>query len=190
MKEKDLLSTFLVGNELHDVVTFNQFTQFFPQTYRSHPEVKDLYRVYQNARHQARTKVKRNIEIEVRRNPFHLEQQQARRNTEEEEGSINGHQIGYDLDIEDIDKHLTLDQAIQELIQAENIYKREIDILEKDCNDFAQEFQNLDRDMDSIQVKGESENVVDRESLARELQDLIKLCNSIMDPTPTEPILD
>ncbi|KAG0002305.1 hypothetical protein BGZ79_003217 [Entomortierella chlamydospora] len=195
MKEKDLLSTFLVGNELHDVVTFNQFTQFFPHTYRSHPEVKDLYRVYQNARHQARTKVKRNIDIEVRRNPFHLDQQGSR-HIAEEEASTDDDQIesrrddALEIDIEDVDKHLTLDQAIQELLQAENIYKREIDKLEKECQEFAQEFQSLDRDMDSIQVTEGSQNVVDAESLITELQDLIKLCSSIMDPASMESHLD
>jgi hypothetical protein len=74
MKEKDLLSSFLVGNELHDSVTLQQFMGFFPAAYRTHPEVKDLYRAYLNSRHHVRNKVRRNIDIEVRRNPFHLDQ--------------------------------------------------------------------------------------------------------------------
>lgn len=77
MKEKDLLTSFLLGNELHDSVTLQQFTKMFPPAFRTQPEVKDLYRVYLNSRHQVKTKIKRNIDIEVRRNPFHLAVDQA-----------------------------------------------------------------------------------------------------------------
>lgn len=77
MKEKDLLTSFLLGNELHDSVTLQQFTKMFPPAFRTHPEVKDLYRAYLNSRHQVKTKIKRNIDIEVRRNPFHLAVNQA-----------------------------------------------------------------------------------------------------------------
>ncbi|KAF9438611.1 hypothetical protein BGZ76_006510 [Entomortierella beljakovae] len=191
MKEKDLLTSFLVGNELHDVVTFQQFTQFFPSTHRSNPEVKDLYHAYQNSRHQARTKVKRNIDIEVKRNPFYPDQfndpSTSASTSEVRDDSRMDHVVHHvdtlDMDIEDVDKHLTLDQAIQELIHAENIYKQEVENLEKDCQEFAQEFQNLDRDMDSIQVRNDSENEVDKDYLVKELQDLIVICDSIMEST-------
>ncbi|KAG0309291.1 hypothetical protein BGZ98_003893 [Dissophora globulifera] len=143
MREKDLLTKFLVGNELHDSVTLQQFTQSFPTSYQSSPEIKDLYRVYLNARHQVRGKVRRNIEIEVRRNPFHLDQYH-----EQQFGHVDGNDdqeysiaTSDDMDIEDVDKHLTLDQAIQELTQAENIFLQEIGQLEVECNEFTQEFQ-------------------------------------------------
>ncbi|KAF9100078.1 hypothetical protein BGX27_000487 [Mortierella sp. AM989] len=203
MKEKDLLTTFLVGNELHDVVTFNQFAQFFPQAYRSHPEVKDLYRVYQNARHQTKERVKKNIDIEVRRNPFYLGQQETSLGTGED-ASMGDDQMDIqsndtsEMDIEDVDKNLTLDQAIQELVHAESIYKREIEKLEMECQEFAQEFQKyasmylirLDQDMDSVRVTEGVENEVDKESLIMDLQNLIKLCNSITDSTSMESSLD
>lgn len=173
MKEKDLIAKFLVGNELYDSVTLQQFKTLFPASAQSHPEVKHLYRAYLNARHQVRTKVRRNIDIEVKRNPFNL-------NIPQESGvGIRGsietsesHDVDStmlstdDMDIEvgstpsytsnavyqarhssrspcsqDTDKYLTLDQAIQELAQAERIYKSEIEMLEKECNEFAQEFE-------------------------------------------------
>jgi hypothetical protein len=84
MKEKDLLSSFLVGNELHDSITFSKFTSYFPHTYRSSPEVKDLYRAFMNSRHQVRTRVRRNIEIEARRNPFHTSPEQELQQQEQE----------------------------------------------------------------------------------------------------------
>lgn len=84
MKEKDLLSSFLVGNELHDSITFTKFTSYFPPAYRSSPEVKDLYRAFMNSRHQIRTRVRRNIEIEARRNPFHTSSEQEPQQQERE----------------------------------------------------------------------------------------------------------
>lgn len=96
MKEKDLLSRFLVGNELHDSVTLQQFKAFFPSAYQSHPDVKHLYRAYLNARHQTRSKVRRNIDVEVRRNPFNLDIQES------DEGSsrTSDDYDGNDMDIE------------------------------------------------------------------------------------------
>ncbi|KAF9184997.1 hypothetical protein BGZ51_002992 [Haplosporangium sp. Z 767] len=195
MKEKDLLSSFLVGNELHDSVTFSQFSQFFPYAYRSHPEVKDLYRAYLNARHQVRSKVKRNIEIEVKRNPFHLEYHSGTRTSDDTQvgGRIDNMVqdddleddllMSEDMDIEDTDKHLTLDQAIRELALAEKIYKKEIEIMEKECSDFAQEFQDLDRELNSLDVPIEPVEGVDEQALVKDLQDLLKQCNSIMGNT-------
>lgn len=40
-----------------------------------------------------------------------------------------------------MDKHLTLDKAIQELAVAEKIYKKEVEKLERECSAIAQEFQ-------------------------------------------------
>lgn len=40
-----------------------------------------------------------------------------------------------------MDKHLTLDKAIQELAVAEKIYKKEVEKLERECTAIAQEFQ-------------------------------------------------
>lgn len=94
MKEKDLLSSFLLGNELHDSVTLQQFTHMFPPAFRTHPEVKDLYRAYLNSRHQVKTKIKRNIDIEVRRNPFHLAVDQA----SGQDASSSSKKRGDDLD--------------------------------------------------------------------------------------------
>ncbi|KAG0200823.1 hypothetical protein BGX28_006209 [Mortierella sp. GBA30] len=184
MKEKDLLSSFLVGNELHDSISFTQFARFFPNAYKSHPETKDLYRAYLNARHQVRKKVQRNIDIEVRRNPFQFETQTGAGTaggvSEEPQNDIIG---ADDMDIEDVDKHLTLDQAIQELTLAEKIYKKEIERLEQECSDFAQEFQNLDREMGSIQVPDRPVEGVDEEALMKDLEvsdDLIMRCDSII----------
>ncbi|KAI8603781.1 hypothetical protein EDD21DRAFT_368136 [Dissophora ornata] len=190
MKEKDLLTKFLVGNELHDSVTSQQFAQLFPASYQSHPEIKDLYRAYLNARHQVRSKVRRNIDIEVRRNPFHLDQQtgwELRGGvTEEVHGLDDDATVTDDMDIEDVDKHLTLDQAIQELLQAENIIKREIGQLEKECDDFAQEFQELDREMSSMEVPNGAAGVANEKSLMGDLQSLIALCDSITGSAPME----
>ncbi|KAG0367250.1 hypothetical protein BGZ54_004177 [Gamsiella multidivaricata] len=177
MKEKDLLSKFLVGNELHDSVTLQQFKTFFPSSYRSHPEVNDLYRAYLNARHQARSKVRRNIDIEVRRNPYNLDQQ-ARSDTEANASSTAAQSSDIDLgatdtdamDIEDVDKHLTLDQAIQELLQAESIFKREIGRLEKECDEFVQEFQDLDREMDAVKAPENPAISLSEQSLMEDLQ--------------------
>ncbi|ORZ27525.1 hypothetical protein BCR41DRAFT_346933 [Lobosporangium transversale] len=197
MKEKDLLTNFLVGNELHDVVTLNQFIQFFPSQYRSHPEVKDLYRTYLNARHQTRTKVRKNIDIEVRRNPLLLDSNSghdvdtSKTLRLHDNGDIDrGISTDDDVDIEDVDKHLTLDQAIQELIQAEKIYKREITQLEQECNDFAEEFQKLDREMEGVQVPGHHLNSLREESLMKDIQKLIQLCDSITDKIPTDSSMD
>ena len=99
MREKDLLTKFLVGNELHDSVTFQQFTQLFPVSYQSHPEIKDLYRAYLNARDQVRSKVRRNIEIEVRRNPFYLDQQTGWEPRGAETGEV--HELDDDVTITD-----------------------------------------------------------------------------------------
>jgi len=99
MKEKDLLSSFLLGNELHDSVTLQQFTHMFPPAFRTHPEVKDLYRAYLNSRHQVKTKIKRNIDIEVRRNPFHIIVDQA----SGQDVSSSSKKRGDDLDNIDIE---------------------------------------------------------------------------------------
>ncbi|KAF9091192.1 hypothetical protein BGX29_004156 [Mortierella sp. GBA35] len=191
MREKDLLSSFLVGNELHDSVTLTKFASYFPSAYRSHPEIKDLYRAYMNARHQVRTRVKRNIEIEARRNPFNanqgsdeavlkLQEQQdvgmALEGFDELEADSS---MAVDMDIEDVDKHLTLDQAIQELALAEKIYKKEIGQLEKECNAIAQEFQDLDQEVDSVKVPGRMLEGVNEDALANDLQNLIAMCNSL-----------
>ncbi|KAG0280020.1 hypothetical protein BGZ95_011529 [Linnemannia exigua] len=156
MKEKDLLASFLVGNELHDSVTFTKFTSYFPSAHRSNPELKDLYRAYTNTRHQVRTRVRRNIEVEARRNPFHtaLEQQEQQRSQHDHQQQQDSEAMtleGFDelepegidthMDIEDVDKHLTLDQAIQELALAEKTFKKVIEQMERDCNTIAQEFQ-------------------------------------------------
>ncbi|KAG0316979.1 hypothetical protein BGZ99_006563 [Dissophora globulifera] len=188
MREKDLLTKFLVGNELHDSVTLQQFTQSFPTSYQSSPEIKDLYRVYLNARHQVRGKVRRNIEIEVRRNPFHLDQYHEQQfdhvdGNDDQEYSVA---TSDDMDIEDIDKHLTLDQAIQELTQAENIFLEEIRQLEAECNEFTQEFQNLDRGMDNIRVPREPAHGVNEEALMKDLQNLITLCDTITESVPSD----
>ncbi|KAF9335780.1 hypothetical protein BG006_010670 [Podila minutissima] len=184
MKEKDLLTSFLLGNELHDSVTLQQFTKMFPPAFRTQPEVKDLYRVYLNSRHQIKTTIKRNIDIEVRRNPFHLAVDQASRqgasfSSRKREDDLE------DIDIEDVDKHLTLDQAIQELSVAEKIYKEEIQKLENDCASFAQEFQDLDKQMESTHVPQSLDEFSD-EALMTDLQELIRLCGSITDTVTSE----
>ncbi|CAO3564830.1 unnamed protein product [Mortierella alpina] len=193
MKEKDLLSSFLVGNELHDSISFTQFVKLFPHTYKTHPEAKDLYRAYLNARHQIRKKVQRNIDIEVRRNPFQLDAQTGVEAIisniavlENTRASERGDELTVteDMDIEDIDKHLTLDQAIQELGLAEKIYKKEVERLEKECNDFAEEFQSLDKKMSAIVVPNAPVPGIDEEALMKDLQDLIERCDSIMNAVP------
>ncbi|KAF9360233.1 hypothetical protein BGX34_007886 [Mortierella sp. NVP85] len=185
MKEKDLLSNFLVGNELHDSVTLQQFKAFFPTAYQSHPDVKHLYRAYLNARHQTRTKVRRNIDVEVRRNPFNLDIPEP-----DDDGSGSSRTSddydGNDMDIEDTDKHLTLDQAIQELGQAERIYKNEIETLERQCNEFTQELEDLDREMGTIKTPEEFRSGLSEDSLMRDLQNLIQLCDSILEGTSPE----
>ncbi|KAF9908695.1 hypothetical protein EC991_009623 [Linnemannia zychae] len=190
MKEKDLLASFLVGNELHDSVTFTKFTSYFPSAYRSNPELKDLYRAYTNTRHQVRTKVRRNIEIEARRNPFHTtpEQQQLALQQQQQQDSVMTLE-GFDelepegddtyMEIEDVDKHLTLDQAIQELALAEKTYKKVIDQMERDCNAIAQEFQDLDQEVDAVNVPGRRLQGVNEADLAADLQNLIAMCNSL-----------
>ncbi|KFH70710.1 hypothetical protein MVEG_03558 [Podila verticillata NRRL 6337] len=185
MKEKDLLSSFLLGNELHDSVTLQQFTHMFPPAFRTHPEVKDLYRAYLNSRHQVKTKIKRNIDIEVRRNPFHLAVDQ----TGGRDASSSSKKRGDDLDnmnIEDVDKHLSLDQAIQELSAAEKIYKEEIQRLEDECASFAQDFQDLDKQMESTHVPQSSADGFSDEALMVDLQELIRLCDSITDTVTPE----
>ncbi|KAF9286954.1 hypothetical protein BGZ68_002384 [Mortierella alpina] len=193
MKEKDLLSSFLVGNELHDSISFTQFVKLFPHAYKTHPEAKDLYRAYLNARHQIRKKVQRNIDIEARRNPFQLDAQagveapvrdiavlENAHTTERGDGLT----ATEDMDIEDVDKHLTLDQAIQELALAEKIYKKEVERLEMECNDFAEEFQNLDKELSSFAVPNGHVDGIDEEALMKDLQDLIERCDSILNNVP------
>ncbi|KAG0378352.1 hypothetical protein BGX24_004084 [Mortierella sp. AD032] len=194
MKEKDLLASFLVGNELHDSVTFTKFTSYFPSAHRSNPELKDLYRAYTNTRHQVRTKVRRNIEVEARRNPFHTtpEQQQLeqqRQHHEQQQDSAMMALEGFDelepedidtyMDIEDVDKHLTLDQAIQELALAEKTYKKVMEQMERDCNTIAQEFQDLDQEVDSVIVPSKRLLGVNEVDLANDLQTLIEMCDSL-----------
>ncbi|KAI1293418.1 hypothetical protein EDD11_008376 [Mortierella claussenii] len=187
MKEKDLLAGFLVGNELHDVVTLQQFSQYFPSQYRTHPEVKDLYRAYLSARHQARTKVRRNIEVEVRRNPFHLDPQASGSCVVDVDDSLDEDVLGTDdMEIEGVDKHLTLDQAIQELVRAEKIYKQEIKQLEEECNEFAQEFQDMDREMEAVQLPEQSASNTGEEALLKNLQHLIAICDSIAVKPPQD----
>ncbi|KAF9571467.1 hypothetical protein EC968_000498 [Mortierella alpina] len=179
MKEKDLLSSFLVGNELHDSISFTQFVKLFPHAYKTHPEAKDLYRAYLNARHQTRKKVQRNIDIEVRRNPFQLDAQTGAEVAVSDDAVLENADTGErgnevaateDMDIEDVDKHLTLDQAIQELVLAEKIYKREVERLEKECSDFADEFQSLDKEMSAIVVPNGPVAGIDEEALIKDLQ--------------------
>ncbi|KAF8944362.1 hypothetical protein BGZ47_004331 [Haplosporangium gracile] len=193
MKEKELLTSFLVGNELHDSVTFTKFTSYFPVAYKTHPEVKDLYRAYMNSRHQVRTKVKRNIEIEARRNPYYSSPQQAQEQGRETEGKqekdsemvLEGfdelvpEDMDFYMELDDVDKHLTLDQAIQELAVAESIYKKEIEKLERESNAIAQEFQDLDLDVDSIKVPNLPFEGVNEAALASDLQSLIAMCDAI-----------
>ncbi|KAF9130044.1 hypothetical protein BGW39_003532 [Mortierella sp. 14UC] len=190
MKEKDLLASFLVGNELHDSVTFTKFTSYFPSAYRSSPELKDLYRAYTNTRHQVRTRVRRNIEIEARRNPFHTtpEQQQLAQLQQQQQDSAMTLE-GFDelepedddtyMDIEDVDKHLTLDQAIHELTLAEKTYKKVIEQMERDCHAIAQEFQDLDQEMDAVNVPSRRLQGVNEADLAADLQNLIAMCDSL-----------
>ncbi|KAG0289134.1 hypothetical protein BGZ96_007227 [Linnemannia gamsii] len=190
MKEKDLLSSFLVGNELHDSITFTKFTSYFPPAYRTSPEVKDLYRAFMNSRHQVRTRVRRNIEIEARRNPFHTSseqelQQQEREKEQDRVMALEGFDelVPEDMDIcmeiEDVDKHLTLDQAIHELSVAEKIFKKEIEELELECNAIAQEFQDLDQEVDFVRVPGVPFEGINEAALANDLQSLIAMCNSL-----------
>ncbi|KAG0056488.1 hypothetical protein BGZ83_004746 [Gryganskiella cystojenkinii] len=169
---------------------------FFPSAHRSHPEVKDLYRAYLNSRHHVRSKVRRNIEIEVRRNPFHLDQlptQPAETGASSLASSAAAGEDVYlrddddDMDIEDVDKSLTLDQAIQELALAERIFKKEIRTLETDCNNFAKEFQNLDSDMEALKLPGKSTTGVDELELMKELQELLELSTSIMGSSSSKP---
>ncbi|KAF9966453.1 hypothetical protein BGZ70_002293 [Mortierella alpina] len=72
--------------------------------------------------------------------------------------------------MDDTDKHLTLDQAIQELALAEKIYKKEVERLEKECNDFAEEFQSLDKEMSAIVVPNAPMPGIDEEALMKDLQ--------------------
>ncbi|KAG0243912.1 hypothetical protein B0O80DRAFT_493208 [Mortierella sp. GBAus27b] len=192
MKEKDLLARFLVGNELHDSVTLQQFKSSFPASYQSHPEVKHLYRAYLNARHQVRTKVRRNIDIEVKRNPFNLDIQHGsdvdiQGSSRAEHDMDSTMSTSDDMDIEDTDKHLTLDQAIQELAQAERIYRSEIENLEAQCNEFTRELEDLDREMDTVRIpKGSWSGIDDEQQVMKELQNLIQLCDSVLDSTSPE----
>ncbi|KAF9926962.1 hypothetical protein FBU30_003604 [Linnemannia zychae] len=188
MKEKDLLSSFLVGNELHDSVTLTKFASYFPAAYRSNPEIKDLYRAYMNSRHQIRSKVRRNIEIESRRNPFHTtpeQQQQHEQRSEENIMDLEGFdelvqdEIDLDMDIEDVDKHLTLDLAIHELMHAEKVYKKEIEQLEQECNAIAKEFQELDQEVSTVKIPSRHLESVNEVELASELENLITMCNSL-----------
>jgi len=105
MKEKDLLSSFLVGNELHDSVTFQQFANFFPSAYKNHPDIKSLYRAYLDSRHHVRNKVRRNIDLEVRRNPFHLDQLPTQPETE---SSAVGEESSLSLNEDDMDIEVNL----------------------------------------------------------------------------------
>ncbi|KAF8942162.1 hypothetical protein BGZ52_012800, partial [Haplosporangium bisporale] len=81
----------------------------------------------------------------------------------------------------DVDKHLSLDQAIQELSAAEKIYKEEIQRLEDECASFAQDFQDLDKQMESTHVPQSSADGFSDEALMVDLQELIRLCDSITD---------
>lgn len=119
MKEKELLASFLVGSELHDSVSFTKFTSYFPANLRTHPEVKDLYRAYMTSRHNVRNKVKRNIEIEARRNPFYISPQQVQeqerererdgRKEEERDDELMALEGFDELEPEDMDYYMELD---------------------------------------------------------------------------------
>ncbi|KAF9428278.1 hypothetical protein BGZ94_002909 [Podila epigama] len=140
----------------------------FPKQYRSHPDIKDLYRAYLNSRHQVKSKIKRNIDVEVRRNPFHLVAEQEGQQSIPSSSAQPTIEED-DMDIEDVDKHLTLDQAIQELTTAEKIYKEEVTRLK----------DNLDHQMESIRLPSSASIDVDEEALMLNLKDLIGLCDSI-----------
>ncbi|KAF9340978.1 hypothetical protein BGZ91_011510 [Linnemannia elongata] len=198
MKEKELLASFLVGSELHDSVSFTKFTSYFPANLRTHPEVKDLYRAYMTSRHNVRNKVKRNIEIEARRNPFYISPQQVQEQERERERDgrkeeerddelmalegfeeLEPEDMDYYMELDDVDKYLTLDKAIQELAVAEKIYKKEVEKLERECTAIAQEFQDLDLEVNSVKVPNQPFEGVNEAALASDLQSLIAMCDAL-----------
>ncbi|OAL51153.1 hypothetical protein IQ07DRAFT_565504 [Pyrenochaeta sp. DS3sAY3a] len=67
-QEAQILSDFLLAPApLRDFVTLRQFTDIFPQSQRTNPAIKDLYRELQRLREKDIESVRRSIAEEVRR---------------------------------------------------------------------------------------------------------------------------
>jgi len=59
-----ILTNFLLGSELFDSISFNEFKSFFPTKYQSAeciPQIRSLHALYENKRTDSRKAVKRNI---------------------------------------------------------------------------------------------------------------------------------
>ncbi|RKP13772.1 hypothetical protein BJ684DRAFT_15858 [Piptocephalis cylindrospora] len=62
---EDILGSYLLGGGLYDSVPYDTFQGYFPQAYRDHPSVRQLYTQYTSHRRQVKQRVGRNLELEL-----------------------------------------------------------------------------------------------------------------------------
>ncbi|CAJ0745715.1 22767_t:CDS:2 [Entrophospora sp. SA101] len=126
--EESILTSFLLNSELQDNITFKQFTNLFPTSYRTNPNIIKLFREIQSNRHNIRETVKNNI-IEECKKHEKLDLQKFKKKILNLDDNVFD---GVD------EKCLTIDQAIEKLTMAnknmieetKNMKKENLNLLE------------------------------------------------------------
>ncbi|KAG0240664.1 hypothetical protein BGW41_006747 [Actinomortierella wolfii] len=219
MREEDLLASFLIDNEFQDTISFAHFVRLFPSKYRTHPDLKDLYRLYLSSRSSVRAIVRENIaeyaaqqqqgeaEREEEKRRAHAQRKNRRPVTRLTAGSSHrstsasastatetatvagsrGDSGTYhgsdesddDMGLEGTDKHLTLPQAIDELLIARGVLEAEIERLESECQQYAEDIQSTEKKLDDVNIPSVPFKNYQENELFENLEQLIQLCDAI-----------
>ncbi|RUS32059.1 hypothetical protein BC938DRAFT_476365 [Jimgerdemannia flammicorona] len=179
--EEALLTSYLLGNQLQDNISLKQFTSLFQAPYRSSPQVKDLYREFQDHRDAVRDVVRKNIAIELgisASSTFAPVRPHGAMDT-----SLN------DVDVENSPetRQLNLQQSIDVLVEVESHLAQQIVSMEREIYDiYLPAFHKLNNDLSSIRIDPPSAaglpSVVSDElnvEVIAQLKDLVDFCDSI-----------
>ncbi|KAF9967144.1 hypothetical protein BGZ73_000686 [Actinomortierella ambigua] len=90
-----------------------------------------------------------------------------------------GDDSDYDIEIEGMETHLTLPHAIEELLLAQDTFESEIARMERECQQFAEDIQSVDKKLEAVNVPSVPFKIHQEDELLDQLEELIRLCNAI-----------
>ncbi|BFZ59254.1 hypothetical protein YB2330_000260 [Saitoella coloradoensis] len=142
--EATILSSFLLSkSSLQDVVTLQQFTQFFPQTKRNSPLIKHIYNNIRQRRTHTTDQIRKNIQVEAKVGTKRL--LAARRKAEKSRGK--------DVDRDEVmvgdelyaagQKQVDLREIVARMEVAEDLLKTELEELHEETDRILEEMKDI-----------------------------------------------
>ncbi|KAL1923325.1 uncharacterized protein VTP21DRAFT_8305 [Calcarisporiella thermophila] len=168
--EETLLLSFLLGNELHDNITLQSFVSMFPIAFRNTPQIKELYREFQDQRNRIRETVRKNIRVEVELG--------AKEEEDEEEKDMFENEDDRPMEKEGSSRR-NLAQALKALEDAEMKMDQEIREMERKCEEvYLPALQELDAQLRAIPCEPDATDPI-LSQVSHSLQDLERFCDDV-----------